>query len=159
MVAQTVKHVPAMWKTWVQSLGWEDPLEKKMAPHSSTLVWRIPWMEEHGRLQSTGSLRVRHDWATSLHLLCCSLLSICSIHSLLFLPLYGPFKNFNFLLIEYFLCFHFISCCGELVIFLYFLMIASWFAAYILINSLSQSIYCHIMSHINKNLESLTTYK
>ena len=56
-----VKHLPAMWETWDQSLGWEDPLEKEMAPHSSTLAWKIPWMEEPGRLQSMGSLRVGHD--------------------------------------------------------------------------------------------------
>ena len=55
-----------MWETWVRSLGWEDPLEKGMATHSSTLAWKIPWMEEPGRLQSVGSQRVRHDWATSL---------------------------------------------------------------------------------------------
>ena len=54
-----------MWGTWVRSLGWEDLLEKEMAPHSSTLAWRIPWMEEPGRLKSMGSQRVRHDWATS----------------------------------------------------------------------------------------------
>ena len=47
--------------TWVQSLGQEDPLEKEMATHSSILAWRIPWMEELGGLQSTGSQRVRHD--------------------------------------------------------------------------------------------------
>ena len=56
-----VKHLPAMWETWDQSLGWEDPLEKEMAPHSSTLAWKIPWTEEPGRLQSMGSLRVGHD--------------------------------------------------------------------------------------------------
>ena len=61
LVAQTVKNLPAMWETWVQSLGWEDPLEKEMATHSSTLAWRIPWMEEPGRLQSMGLQRVRHD--------------------------------------------------------------------------------------------------
>ena len=48
-------------ETWVQSLGQEDPLEKKMAIHSSTIAWKIPWMEEPGRLQSIGSQRVRHD--------------------------------------------------------------------------------------------------
>ena len=47
-MAQTVKHLPAMQETWVRSLGREDPLEKKMATHSSTLAWKIPWMEEHG---------------------------------------------------------------------------------------------------------------
>ena len=76
MVAQTVKNLPAMQETWVQFLGWEDPLEKgmathassfmilnleAMAPHSSTLVWKIPLMEEPGGLQSMGSLRVGHD--------------------------------------------------------------------------------------------------
>ena len=52
-MAQLVKRHPAMWETWVQSLGWEDPLEKEMATHSSTLAWRIPWTEEPGGLQST----------------------------------------------------------------------------------------------------------
>ena len=59
--AQTVKRLPAMRETWVRFLGREDPLEREMAIHSSTLAWRIPWMEEPGRLQSMGSLRVRHD--------------------------------------------------------------------------------------------------
>ena len=63
-----VKHLPTMWETRVRFLDWEDPLEKEMATHSSTLAWRIPWMEEHGRLQSTGSQKVGHDWATSLSL-------------------------------------------------------------------------------------------
>ena len=51
---------------WVQSLGWEDPLEKEMATHSSTLAWKIPWTENPSRLQSMGSQRVGHNWATSL---------------------------------------------------------------------------------------------
>ena len=67
LVAQRLKHLPGMQETWVRSLGQEDSLEKEMAPHSSTLAWRIPWREEPGRLQSMGSQRVRHDWATSLH--------------------------------------------------------------------------------------------
>ena len=67
MVAQRLKCLPAMRETWVQSLGWEDPLEKEMATHSSILAWRIPWTEEPGGLQSTGSQRVGHDWALSLH--------------------------------------------------------------------------------------------
>ena len=50
LVAQRLKRVPEMLETWVQSLGWEDPLEKEMATHSSILAWRIPWMEEPGRL-------------------------------------------------------------------------------------------------------------
>ena len=60
-----VKHLSTMWKTWVQVLGWEDPLEKEMAIHSSTIAWKIPWTEEPGRLQSIGSQRVGHDWVTS----------------------------------------------------------------------------------------------
>ena len=49
-----VKNPPAMWETWVRSLGWEDPMEEGMATHSSTLAWKIPWTEEPGRLQSMG---------------------------------------------------------------------------------------------------------
>ena len=60
-MAQMVKHLPTMQETQVQSLGREDPLEKEMATHSSTLAWKTPQMEEPGRLQSTGSQRVRHD--------------------------------------------------------------------------------------------------
>ena len=61
LVAEVVKNLPAKWKTGVRSLGQEDPLEKEMAPHSSILVWRIPWTEEPGRLQSMGSQRVGHS--------------------------------------------------------------------------------------------------
>ena len=61
LVAQMVKHLSAMQETRVQSLGQEEPLEKEMAAHSSTLAWKIPWMEEPGRLQSTGLQRVRHN--------------------------------------------------------------------------------------------------
>ena len=68
LVAQMVKRLPAMRETRVRSLGQEDPLEKKITTHSSTLAWKIPWTEEPGRLQSMGSQRVRHDWATSLSL-------------------------------------------------------------------------------------------
>ena len=60
-MAQRLKHLPAMQETWVQSLGREDPLEKEMATHSSILAWRIPWMEEPGRLHSTGSQGVGQD--------------------------------------------------------------------------------------------------
>ena len=64
LVAQRLKGLPAkMRETWVRSLGWEDPLEKEMATHSSILAWRIPWTEEPGGLQSTGSQRVGHDWS------------------------------------------------------------------------------------------------
>ena len=69
LVAQTVKHLPTTGETQVQSLGQEDPLEKKMATHSSVLAWKIPWTEEPGRLQSMGSQRIGHDWATSLSFL------------------------------------------------------------------------------------------
>ena len=54
LVAQMVKRLPEMWETWIRSLGREDTLEKEMATHSSTLAWKIPWMEETGRLQSMG---------------------------------------------------------------------------------------------------------
>ena len=67
-VAQTVKWLPAVRETRVWSLGWEDPLEKEMATHSSTLAWKIPWTEEPGGLQSMGSQRVGHDCAASLWL-------------------------------------------------------------------------------------------
>ena len=60
-MAQTVKNPLAMQETWVQSLGWEDPLEKGMATHSSILACRIPWTEEPGRLQSMGWQRAEHD--------------------------------------------------------------------------------------------------
>ena len=61
LVAQMVKHLPTMWETRARSLAWEDPLEKEMATHSSTLAWKIPWKEEPGRLQSMGLQRVGHD--------------------------------------------------------------------------------------------------
>ena len=56
-----VKHLPTTQETRVGSLDWEDPLEKEMATHSSSLAWKIPWTEDPGRLQSMGSQRVRHD--------------------------------------------------------------------------------------------------
>ena len=66
LVAQMVRSLPAVWETGVRSLGWEDPLEKEMATHSRILAWKIPWMEESGRLQSKGSQRVGHALVTSL---------------------------------------------------------------------------------------------
>ena len=60
-MAQRVEHLPTMWETRVQSLGWEDLLEKEMATHSSILAWKIPWMEEPGGLQSMGLQRVGHN--------------------------------------------------------------------------------------------------
>ena len=67
LAIQRVKNLRAVQETWVWSLGWQDPLEKGMATHSSILAWRIPWTEEPGKLQSVGSQRVRHDWVTHTH--------------------------------------------------------------------------------------------
>ena len=61
LMAQMVKRLPAMWETRGQFLGWEDPLEKEMATHTSTFAWKIPWTEEPDRLQSMGLQRVGHD--------------------------------------------------------------------------------------------------
>ena len=61
MVALTVKNLPAVWEPQVLSLGWEDPLEERMATHASILAWRIPRTEEPGGLQSLGARRVRHN--------------------------------------------------------------------------------------------------
>ena len=67
-VAQLVKSLPAMQETWVQSLGWEDPLVKEMATHSSILAWRIPWTEESGGLESTGHKEMdTTEWLTHAH--------------------------------------------------------------------------------------------
>ena len=63
-MAQTVKRLPTMQEIWVQSLGQEDLLEKEMATHSGILAWKISWTEQPGGLQSMGSQRVGHDWAT-----------------------------------------------------------------------------------------------
>jgi len=68
VVAQMVKNLPVIQDTWVQHLGWEDPLEKGMATYSSVLAWRIPGTEESGRLQSMRSQRVRYDWAINSEL-------------------------------------------------------------------------------------------
>ena len=67
LVAQKAENLPAMQESQAQPLGWEDPLEEKMASHSSILAWRIPWTEEPGRLEYMRSQRVRHDWATKTH--------------------------------------------------------------------------------------------
>ena len=69
LVSQRLKRLPVMWETRVWSLGREDPLEKEMATLSSNLAWRIPWTQEPGQLQSMGSQRVEHEWATSLSFL------------------------------------------------------------------------------------------
>ena len=83
-----VKRLPTTKETWVQSLGWEDPPEKEMAPHSTTLAWKIPWTEEPGSLQSMGLQRVRHDSVTSLsHISNVSLKKCLNVVSLtLFFP-------------------------------------------------------------------------
>ena len=60
-MAQTVKNLPPMWETQVRSLGWEDPLEKEMATHSSIIAWKIPWTEDPGGPHSMGSQRVEHN--------------------------------------------------------------------------------------------------
>ena len=67
LVAQMVKRLSTLWETRVRSLGWEDPLEKEMAIHSSTTAWKISWTEKPGRLQSMGSQTAGHNWATSVH--------------------------------------------------------------------------------------------
>ena len=69
LVAQTEKNLPAMWETWVRSLGREDPLEREVATHFSILAWRIPWTEDLGGLQSMGSQRGTHNWVTNTSLL------------------------------------------------------------------------------------------
>ena len=63
-MAQMVRNLPAIWETWIGSLGREDPLKEEMATHASIFAWEIPWTEEPGRLQSTGSKRFRHSLAT-----------------------------------------------------------------------------------------------
>ena len=92
LVAQMVRHLPTVLETQVQSLDREDLLEKGMATHSSILSWKIPWMEEPGRLQSMGSQRVGHDWVTSLSLsvYSCHLFLISSVRSIPFLSFVVP---------------------------------------------------------------------
>ena len=70
LVIQMIKNLPAMQETQFQFLDWDDPLEKEMATHSSSLTWKIPWTEEPGGLQSMGSQRVGPDWVTNIHALC-----------------------------------------------------------------------------------------
>ena len=87
-MAQIVKCLPTRRETWVQSMGWEDLLVKEMATHSSIFAWKIPWMEEPGRLQSMGSKRVGHDSATPLQLHVVKARSVCEF---LFVCLFFPF--------------------------------------------------------------------
>ena len=99
LVAQMVKNLSAMQETWVQSLGLEDPLEKGIVNHSTILAWRILCTEELGRLQSIGSQRVRHDWATNIYTL--PIIPFLHINNLgnifyTFLPGYGRVCVFFF---------------------------------------------------------------
>ena len=80
ILGRRLKHLPAMWETRVRPLGWEDPLEKEMATHSSILAWKIPWTEEPGGLYSMGWQRVGHDWVTSLHYFEHFMLKIAYLH-------------------------------------------------------------------------------
>ena len=80
LVAQTVKNLPVMQETWVQSLVWEDPLEEKMASHSSILAWEIPWTEEPGGLQSMGSQKSQIQ-LSDFHFGCTILVTNCPFHS------------------------------------------------------------------------------
>ena len=80
-MAQTVKHLSAMQKTQVQSLGWEDPLEKEVAAHSSILAWKIPQISEPGRLPSMGSQRVGHNFTFTLLSMLLLLLLLLSLFS------------------------------------------------------------------------------
>ena len=91
---QRLKHLPAMRETWVWSLGWEDPLEEGLATHSTVLVCRVPWTEAPGGLQSMGSQRVGHDWATSLSLSWSLYFSFLrSLRTVLQVPTYIPTKS------------------------------------------------------------------
>ena len=94
LVAQLVKNVPAVQETWVRSLVWEDPLEKKMVTHSSILAWKISWTEEPGGLQSTGSQRAGHDWATNTYLLVLLIYKIFSFSLEVFITI--PTKTLAF---------------------------------------------------------------
>ena len=85
LVPQTVKRLPTVQETWAWSLGQEDPLEKEMATHSSTLAWKIPWTE-CGRLQSMGLQRVGHNWATSHKDLVTLHISSCWAHNSKMMP-------------------------------------------------------------------------
>ena len=81
LVAQMVKNLPAMWETKVQSLGQEDTLEKGKATHSSILIWRIPWTEKPGKLQSMGFQRVGRKWVTNFFLMT-NMTNLSSVQSL-----------------------------------------------------------------------------
>ena len=89
LVAQMVKNLPAMWETRVQSLGQEDPLEKGKATHSCILIWRIPWTEKPGKLQSMGFQRVGQKWVTNFFLMT-NMTNLSSVQLLSRVRLYDP---------------------------------------------------------------------
>ena len=91
LVAQTGKNPPAMRETWLQSLGWEDPLEEGMTTHSSVLAWRIPWTDEPGGFQSTGLQRVRQLKYLHTHTIQCVDNSLFST--------FGSINNINLLIL------------------------------------------------------------
>ena len=96
-MVQMIKNLPAMQETWIQSLSWEDPLEKGMATHASILAWRIPWTEESERVQSLGSQRVRHDSATNTFSLWDAVFSKISFPSIA-VPSLSPVLDSSYLL-------------------------------------------------------------
>ena len=121
-MAHMVKNLPTMWETQVQSLGQDDPLEKEMANHSSMLAWKILWTEESVRLQSMGSQRVGHNWATNtftFYLQCCvSFRCIAEWYKLLTypsLPYLSPLVTISFCL---WVCFCFVDFKCICIIFL-----------------------------------------
>ena len=88
LLAQMAKRLLTMWETWVQSLAWEDLLEKEMAIHSSILDWKIPWMEGPGRLQSMGSQRVGHTEQLHFHIISLILFHIVYTHTYMYIHIY-----------------------------------------------------------------------
>ena len=98
LVAQSVKYLPPMQETWVQSLVWEDPLEKEMATHSSILAWRIPWTEEYGGLQSRG---LHTDSGTTEHI---PYIEIYELFTYFNSSSYIPFNRLSFCFVNVSLC-------------------------------------------------------
>ena len=92
-----VKRLPTMQATQIQSLGWEDPLEKAMATHSSTIAWKIPCIEEPGRLQSMGLQWVGHDWATSLIEWAKDMLHLAAVRNCCLMSYYSHSKSKEYL--------------------------------------------------------------
>ena len=96
LVAQMVKNPPTMQETWVQSLGWGDPLEERMATHSNILAWRIPWTEEPDRLQSMGQQRDMTEWLNAVDGICLYILYHTQFSKLLQSPVYQPLVSYWF---------------------------------------------------------------